>query len=44
MITGFQHLRGCISIVDAQVHALDAKVERCLQHLESDDDVDEDLD
>jgi hypothetical protein len=27
MITGFQHLHGCISSVDARVHALDAKVE-----------------
>lgn len=47
MITGFQHLQGCISSVDARVQALDAKVERCLPHLESDDDdddVDEDLD
>jgi hypothetical protein len=44
MITGFQHLQGCISSVDARVHALDAKMERCLQHLESDDDADEDLD
>jgi hypothetical protein len=44
MITGFQHLHGCISSVDTRVQALDAKVERCLQHLESDDDADEDLD
>jgi hypothetical protein len=43
MITGFQRLQGCISSIDARVQALDAKVDRCLQHLEADED-DEDLD
>lgn len=43
MITGFQQLQGCISSIDARVQALDAKVDRCLQHLEADED-DEDLD